>query len=113
MHLSQMDTDKHRLLGCYKRGKAKQITRTKDFLKRQGEFYWVPCVLNSQNPIPDDIYWLEIHIWHVKRAKMQTVGTSTCTSCASFPRALVEILLGCDPYRKGCLIVAPRINARC
>ena len=69
----QMDANKRRLLGRPKRGKAKQITRSEDFLKRQRVFCLPPCVLNSLNPIPGDKSWLETHIWHAKRARMQNM----------------------------------------
>ncbi|KAF8547670.1 POP1-domain-containing protein [Imleria badia] len=53
---AEMDANKRRLLGRPKRGKAKQITRTEAFLKRQR-----------------DKSWLETHIWHAKRARMQNM----------------------------------------
>ncbi|KAG9308789.1 hypothetical protein JVU11DRAFT_11414 [Chiua virens] len=53
---SEMDPHKRRLLGRPKRGKGNQITKTESFLKRQR-----------------DKSWLETHIWHAKRAKMQTM----------------------------------------
>ncbi|KIK93095.1 hypothetical protein PAXRUDRAFT_829342 [Paxillus rubicundulus Ve08.2h10] len=51
---AEMDTPKRKVLGRPKRGKANQIGRTEALLKRQR-----------------DKTWLETHIWHAKRAKME------------------------------------------
>lgn len=71
----QMDANKRRLLGRPKRGKANQTTRREALLKRQREFYWAPssCILSSHYIISGDKSWLETHIWHAKRAKMQNM----------------------------------------
>lgn len=71
----QMDANKRRLLGRPKRGKANQVTRAEDFLKRQREFCWIPspCISSSHHTISGDKSWLETHIWHAKRAKMQNL----------------------------------------
>ncbi|KAF8120269.1 ribonucleases P/MRP protein subunit POP1-domain-containing protein [Boletus edulis] len=53
---AEMDANKRRLLGRPKRGRVNQITRTEVLLKRQR-----------------DKSWLETHIWHAKRAKMQNM----------------------------------------
>ncbi|KAI9566167.1 ribonucleases P/MRP protein subunit POP1-domain-containing protein [Boletus coccyginus] len=53
---AEMDANKRRLLGRPKRGKANQTTRREALLKRQR-----------------DKSWLETHIWHAKRAKMQNM----------------------------------------
>ncbi|KAG6379369.1 ribonucleases P/MRP protein subunit POP1-domain-containing protein [Boletus reticuloceps] len=53
---AEMDANKRRLLGRPKRGRANQTTRTEALLKRQR-----------------DKSWLETHIWHAKRAKMQNM----------------------------------------
>lgn len=69
-----MDANKRRLLGRPKRGKANQITRTEALLRRQREFCQAlsSSILNAQT-ILGDKSWLETHIWHAKRAKMQSI----------------------------------------
>ncbi|KAF9230624.1 FAT domain-containing protein [Melanogaster broomeanus] len=53
---AEMDPMRRKVLGRPKRGKANQISRTEALLKRQR-----------------DKTWLETHIWHAKRAKMENM----------------------------------------
>lgn len=87
-----MDANKRRLLGRPKRGKANQVTRTEAFLKRQRECCWAPssCMLKSRNPIQGDKSWLETHIWHAKRARMQNMWGYRLVCCTTLERAPVD-----------------------
>jgi hypothetical protein len=110
-----MDANKRRLLGRPKRGKANQVTRTEAFLKRQREFCRAPssCMLNSWNTIQGDKSWLETHIWHAKRARMQNMWGYRLV-CLVRPLNVCQLMnspSGRDPYGKGFPTVLSRIDA--
>lgn len=56
-----------------KRGKAKQITRTESFDRRQRKIDSIPVVVIFVNLSIGDKLWLESHIWHAKRMKMENM----------------------------------------
>ena len=56
-----------------KRGKAKQITRTESFARRQRKIHSILVVISFVNLSLGDKLWLESHIWHAKRMKMENM----------------------------------------
>jgi ribonuclease P/MRP protein subunit POP1 len=81
-HICQIDSKDNTVKSQKKRAKAKAkflkkkgLTKTNIYLKRQGErerfhFYSASC-LRVLDPV--DKTWLETHVWHAKRMKMENV----------------------------------------
>jgi hypothetical protein len=55
-----------------KRGKSKRLTRTEQFLKRQGGSFPHDYTVQTILYFSVDKVWLETHIWHAKRMHMET-----------------------------------------
>lgn len=69
-----MDPIRKKVLGrsIPKRGKAKTLNRTDTFLGRQRKQF-PPFLFILTKSLSGDKIWLETHIWHAKRMKMDNM----------------------------------------
>ena len=58
-----------------KRGKDRREPRTDALTRRQSEFYVLEtiCSVSSVCMISEDKKWLETHLWHAKRMRMENM----------------------------------------
>lgn len=93
-------------------GKANRFSRTDDFLLRQSQFvaYDYSVLVLSVNS--EDKTWLETHIWHAKRMKMENMwGYRLVRTDNISERTLSSCTLGCTTHGKGVQALAPRFTA--
>jgi tRNA G37 N-methylase Trm5 len=91
--LSQIDSKDNTVKAQKKRAKAKArflkkkgLTKTDIYLKRQSEYH---AILAANDPrthlvrITAEKTWLETHVWHAKRMKMENVWGYRIVSCVA------------------------------